>query len=537
MRFCSGWLHSPKKFLSGDKIMPDGFPFDQLAIRLNPGDNVAIARRTISAGTVLKLNGRRITLTDEVPAGHKLALEAVAAGGEVWRYGYLIGSASRAIRAGEWVHSHNLEVGAMEHDYHCTLVSIPDWNPARRRTFWGYPRQDGRAGTRNFVAVISTVNCSGFVASRIAAHFTPERLAAFPNVDGVIAMVHHSGCSFPLGGEAYTNLQRTLRNTARNPNLAGFVAIGLGCEVNQLETCFEVPDGRLSGLNPAGENDAYLLIQDLGGTEGAIRAGVAAVERLLLQANAVRRVEMPASKLVVGLECGGSDAWSGVTANPVTGLAADRVVEQGGTAILSETPEIFGAEHLLTQRVTSAATGERLIACFQGWHAQAARYGFSIDNNPSPGNKAGGLTTIYEKSLGAVAKGGSSPLNGVYFYAEQVDRPGLVFMDTPGNDPASITGMVAGGANLVLFTTGRGSVFGGSLVPILKVASNTPMYERMQSDMDFNAGSVLDGESLEAAGDRLFELLLETASGQPSRAERLGPHEQEFIPWVPGGLL
>ena len=516
--------------------------FDQFAIRLNPQDNVAIARRDIPAGTVLELDGRQIRLDGAVAAGHKFALEEIAPGAEVRRYGYLIGCASRAISAGEWVHSHNLDVGVIEHEYSYTLVPAPALSPVRRRTFWGYLRPDGRAGTRNYIAVIATVNCSSFVASRIAAHFTPERLSAYPNVDGVIALTHHTGCSMPPGGKpagggAYDNLQRTLRNTARNPNLAGFVAIGLGCEVNQIETCFGVPPERLAGLNPAGENDAYLIIQELGGAEGAIRAGIAAVERLLPQADAARRVELPASLLVVGLECGGSDAWSGVTANPVVGLAADRVVEQGGTAVLSETTEIFGAEHLLTRRVSSAEAAEKLIACFRGWNEQAARYGFSVDNNPSPGNKAGGLTTIFEKSLGAVAKGGSTPLNAVYWYGERIDRTGLVFMDTPGNDPASITGMVAGGANLVLFTTGRGSVYGGSLAPILKVASNTPMYTRMQADMDFNAGQVLDGEPLEAAGDRLFELLLATASGQPSLGERLGPHEQEFIPWVPGGLL
>ena len=401
----------------------------------------------------------------------------------------------------------------------------------------GYPRPDGRAGTRNYLAVISTVNCSAFVASRIAAYFTPERLADYPNVDGVLALIHHTGCSIPLEGEAYEYLQRSLRNVARNPNIAAFVVVGLGCEVNQIEPCFEVTAERMAGLNPAGANDAYLIIQELGGVEGTIRAGIDAIQRLLPQANRVQRVEIPADKLVMGLECGGSDAWSGVTANPLVGLATDRVVEQGGAAILSETVEIFGAEYLLTERVTSPEVGEKLIACFQGWNKQATRYGFSVDNNPTPGNKAGGLTTIFEKSLGAVAKGGSSPLNGVYFYGEQVDRPGLLFMDTPGNDPASITGMMSGGANLILFTTGRGSMFAGSAVPTLKIASNSAMYARLKDDMDFNAGAVLDGVPLDAAAEELFELILATASGQPTRAERFGPHEQEFVPWTPGGIL
>ncbi len=511
--------------------------FSSFGLQLHATDNVAIARQAISAGTVLDYNGAFITISEDVPAGHKFALADVPAGGEVRRYGHSIGRASQDIPTGAWVHTHNLEMGEVRKEYTYTVVPSPVWNPDRQRTFMGYPRPDGRAGTRNYLAVISTVNCSAFVVSRIAAHFTPERLAAYPNVDGVLALIHHSGCSVPLEGESYEYLQRTLRNAARNPNIAAFVVVGLGCEVNQIEPCFEVTAERMAGLNPAGANDAYLVIQEMGGVEGTIRAGIEAIERLLPQVNRVQRVEIPVEKLVVGLECGGSDAWSGVTANPLVGLAADRVVEQGGAALLSETVEIFGAEYLLTGRVTSPAVGEKLIACFQGWNEQAARFGFSVDNNPSPGNKAGGLTTIFEKSLGAVAKGGSSPLNGVYFYGEQVDRPGLLFMDTPGNDPASITGMVAGGANLILFTTGRGSMFAGSAVPTLKIASNSAMYEKLKGDMDFNAGAVLDGTPMDAAAEELFELILATASGQPSRAERFGPHEQEFVPWTPGGLL
>ncbi len=511
--------------------------FSAYALQLHVTDNVAIARQVIAAGTVLEYNGARLTLGEEVPAGHKFALSDVLAGGEVRRYGHPIGRASRDIPAGAWVHNHNLEVGEVSKDYHYTIVPWTPRPPLQGRTFMGYPRPDGRAGTRNYLAVISTVNCSAFVASRVAAYFTPERLAAYPNVDGVLALTHHTGCSIPLEGQAYEYLQRSLRNVARNPNIAAFVVIGLGCEVNQIEPCFEVTAERMSGLNPAGANDAYLIIQELGGVEGAMRAGIEAIQRLLPQANRVQRVEVPAEKLVVGLECGGSDAWSGVTANPVVGLAADQVVEQGGAAVLSETVEVFGAEYLLMDRVTSPAVGDKLIACFEGWNEQAARFGFSVDNNPSPGNKAGGLTTIFEKSLGAVAKGGSSPLNGVYFYGEQVDRSGLVFMDTPGNDPASVTGMIAGGANLILFTTGRGSMFAGSAVPTLKIASNSAMYEKLKGDMDFNAGAVLDGMLMKDAACELFELILATASGQPSRAERFGPHEQEFVPWTPGGLL
>jgi altronate hydrolase len=512
-------------------------PFSAFALQLNPNDNVAIAKQAIPAGTALDWQGQLITPPADVPVGHKLALAHIPAGGEVRRYGYRIGLATRAIAPGDWVHNHNLEVGQVQRDYSFNVVPAPVWVPARRRTFLGYPRPDGSAGTRNVVAVISTVNCSAFVASRIAAYFTPQRLAAYPNVDGVVALVHHTGCSIPLEGQAYEYLQRSLHNVARNPNVAAFVVVGLGCEVNQVEPCFQVSAERLAGLNPAGANDAYLLIQEQGGAEGAISAGIAAVERLLPQANAVSRVELPASRLVVGLECGGSDAWSGVTANPLVGLAADQVVQQGGTAILPETPEVFGAEYLLTARVTSPEAGRKLIACFEGWNEQAARYGFSIDNNPTPGNKAGGLTTIFEKSLGAVAKGGSTPLTAVYFYAEKVNCPGLVFMDTPGNDPASITGMLAGGANLVLFTTGRGSVFGGSAVPTLKIASNTAMYQKLIADMDFNAGAVLDGTPMQRAAEDLFDLILATASGQPTLAERLGPHEQEFVPWTPGGIL
>ncbi len=407
--------------------MDEPIPFTRIAVRLNPQDNVAIARQAIPAGTAIDLAGQALSIRTEVPVGHKFALAAIPAGGEVRRYGYLIGFATRAIEPGEWVHSHNMESGPVKQEYSCTVVPQPAWRPAPQRTFMGYPRPDGRAGTRNFVAVIASVNCSAFVTSRIAAHFTPERLAAFPNVDGVIALTHHTGCSMPLHGHAYEYLQRTLYNTARNPNVAAFVVVGLGCEVNQIEPCFGVEADRLAGLNPAGANDAYLVIQQCGGVEATIRAGIEAVERLLPQANAVQRVELPASKLVIGTECGGSDAWSGVTANPVVGLSADAVVMQGGTAILSETSEVFGAEHLLMNRLTSLETGEKLVACFESWKEQAERYGFSIDNNPSPGNKAGGLTTIFEKSLGAVSKGGSTPADRRLFLCRdrRPARPGL----------------------------------------------------------------------------------------------------------------
>jgi altronate hydrolase len=385
-------------------------------------------------------------------------------------------------------------------------------------------------GTRNYIAVISTVSCANQCARQIADAFKPEELAEYPNVDGVVAIVHTTGCSIAPDSLSFRYLQRTLFHLAEHPNVGGAIFVSLGCEGNQIQ----VPSADFPNPIPS---SSVLTIQDLGGIRSTVRAGIAAMEQMLPAVNNTGRTPQPLSELVAALQCGGSDGWSGITANPLVGQVADTLVDSGGTVVLAETPEIYGAEHLLTHRVADAEAGRRLIERIQWWQAHAAREGFSLDNNPSPGNKAGGLTTIYEKSLGAVAKGGSRPLQAVYEYAERITQRGLVFMDTPGNDPVSITGQVAGGSTLVLFTTGRGSVFGGLIAPCIKIATNTATYQRMVEDMDFNAGVLLEGAGFETASQGLLDLVIETSSGKVSKSETSPGRESEFIPWQPGGIL
>jgi altronate hydrolase len=509
---------------------------NNLALLLNPADNVAIARQPIPAGTPL-LDGEQHWLTRQfIPAGHKLARTALSTGQPVLRYGQVIGFASCDIQPGDWVHSHNLEVGDMHREFDVQIVP-PSPGPfphlgeeEKTGKFLGFRRTDGRVGTRNYIAVISTVSCANQSARQIADAFTPDQLAEFPNVDGVIAIVHAAGCSSPPDSLSFRYLQRTLLHLAEHSNVGGAIFISLGCEGNQVQE----PSAAFPTPVPS---NSVLTIQELGGIRATVRAGIKSVEQLLPTVNNIRRSPQPISGLVVALQCGGSDGWSGVTANPLVGCVADALVDSGGTVILAETPEIFGAEHLLTHRVADKDAGRRLIERIQWWQEHAARESFSLDNNPSPGNKAGGLTTIYEKSLGAVAKAGSRPLQAVYEYAERITRPGLVFMDTPGNDPVSVTGQVAGGGNLVLFTTGRGSVFGGLLAPCIKIATNTTTYQRMLEDMDFNAGVLLEGAGFEATSQALLDLVIDIASGKASKSETSPARESEFVPWQPGGIL
>jgi altronate hydrolase len=511
--------------------------FAEVAIRLNADDNVAIAKQEIAAGTLLEMSGgESLLILDTIPTGHKFALEPIAEKSPVRRYGYPIGNATWSIFPGRWVHTHNLAIGDIRQSYDYQVVD--PWTPQpSSRTFWGYQRADGRVGTRNYIAVIATVNCAAKTATSIAGAFPPERLAAFPNIDGVIAITHGGGCSSSADGLTHTYLKRSLAGIARNPNIGGCLFVGLGCEANQIDTYCErdLINPNLTG-RPFPVAGSGIVIQDQGGMRKTISAGVQAIESLLPQVNACERTPQPISELTVALQCGGSDSWSGVTANPLLGRAMDRLVQQGGTAVLSETPEIFGAEHLLTARVMGAAVGERLIERFTWWSEQSARLDFHVDNNPTPGNKQGGLTTIFEKSLGAVAKGGSSPLTAVYEYAEPIIHRGLVFMDTPGNDVISVTGQLAGGCNLVVFTTGRGSVLGGSAAPCIKIASNSALNARMADDMDCNAGKILEGASMDDATDELLDLIVAVASSQRTKSEENGP-ETEFEPWQVGSAV
>lgn len=519
-------------------------PLAEVAIRLHPNDNVAIAKVNLQPGTVLEVGppaqSDQVRVQRFIASGHKIALAEIGMGEVVRRYGQAIGFATRPIAAGEHVHTHNLGAQEFARDYAFGVDAQPvTFVPENeRRTFLGFRRADGRVGTRNMIAVIASVNCSAHTCREIAHYFTPERLAAYPNVDGVIALTHGSGCANRVGGPDYVLLQRTLAGMTRHPNIGASILVGLGCETNQIADLVENYGlSTQNGQTGPAQWRPSLVIQDLGGIRKTVRAGIEAVEALLPQVNAVGRTSQPISELMLALQCGGSDGWSGVTANPVLGLVVDELVRQGGAAVLAETPEIYGAEHLLTRRASSPEVGQKLVAKVRWWEEYARRMGVEIDNNPSHGNKAGGLTTIYEKSLGAVAKGGSTPLMDVYDYAEPVTARGLTFMDTPGYDPVSVTGQVAGGCNMVLFTTGRGSVFGFKPAPSLKIATNSATYERMLDDMDVNAGRVLSGASLDEVAVELFELMIAVASGQPSKSEAQGVGEAEFNPWSIGGTL
>jgi altronate hydrolase len=393
-------------------------------------------------------------------------------------------------------------------------------------------RDDGRVATRNYIGILSTVNCSATVARGIADHFRGEALAAFPNVDGVVALTHGSGCGMDTHGEGMQLLRRTLGGYARHANFAGVLVIGLGCEANQISALFGAENLEEGALLRT------FSIQDTGGTAKTIAHGVGMIEEMLPHANAVTRRTVPASHIVVGLQCGGSDGYSGITANPALGAAVDLLVRHGGTAILSETPEIYGAEHLLTRRAVSREVGEKLVARLAWWEDYTARERGEMNNNPSPGNKAGGLTTILEKSLGAVAKGGTTNLVDVYEYAEPVRAQGFVYMDTPGYDPVSATGQVAGGANMIVFTTGRGSAYGCAPAPSLKLSTNTALWVRQEEDIDLNCGEIVDGGATVAEiGERLFRLMLDTASGAKSKSERHGYGQNEFVPWYVGAVM
>ncbi len=499
-------------------------------IRLHPDDDVVIARAQLVGGTVLADEG--VTVSGLIPPGHKVATRARRAGEPVRRYNQIIGFASRDIAPGEHVHLNNLQMGSFDRDYAYGADARPTQFVAEPATFMGIRRKDGRVATRNYIGILSTVNCSATVARGIADHFDRERLAAFPNVDGVVALTHGSGCGMDTHGEGMQILRRTLGGYARHPNFAGVLVVGLGCESNQISSLF--------GAENLSEGPLLrtFSIQDTGGTAKTIRHGIALIEAMLPHADAVAREPVPASNLVVGLQCGGSDGYSGITANPALGAAVDLLVRHGGTAILSETPEIYGAEHLLTRRAVSREVGEKLVARIRWWEEYTARERGEMNNNPSPGNKAGGLTTILEKSLGAVAKGGTTNLVDVYEYAAPVAARGFVYMDTPGYDPVSATGQVAGGANMIVFTTGRGSAYGCAPAPSLKLATNTALWVRQEEDIDLNCGDIVDGTAtVQGSGERLFRLMLETASGAKSKSERHGYGQSEFVPWYLGAVM
>lgn len=511
----------------------------QKLLQLHPSDNVAVARIQIASGEDLTSGiGTPVRTQESIGAGHKVAVREIAAGEPILKYGQRIGIASGPIACGAWVHVHNVEAARGQTEYEfCTELNEPA-RPTEARTFMGYRRPNGKAGTRNYVALISTVNCSATTARYVAAELAKSDLREFPNVDGVIPLIHKGGCAFSSGGEDHQQLNRTLAGFAQHPNIAANLILGLGCETAQADQ-LQSDHGlvQLGSARRSGKLPMVLNIQDVGGVRKTVDRAVGILRDLLIQANDVRREPVPISELMVGLECGGSDGASGITANPALGYASDLMVAHGGTAVLSEIPEVYGAEQLLTRRSVSRAVADALLERIRWWEDYAKRHHASIDNNPSYGNKQGGLTTIFEKSLGAVAKGGTTPLRAVYKYAEPVTERGFVLMDTPGYDPASVTGMVAGGSQVIVFTTGRGSCFGCKPSPTIKVATNSPMFRRMQDDMDINAGTILEGATVEDVGREIFEMIIATASGRPTLSEAQGIGDEEFCPWVPGPIF
>ena len=493
-------------------------------VRLSEADNVVTAITQLAPGE----EGAH----ESIPRGHKMAATAIAAGEPVRKYAQVIGYAASDIASGAHVHTHNLEFRNVDTEYEYSTNLRPAEPAQTIDTFMGYRRPSGRVGTRNYIAVLTSVNCSATAARMIAAHFTPDRLASYPNVDGVVAFVHGTGCGMAGSGDGFEALQRVMWGYARNPNVGAVLMAGLGCEMNQIDWLVEA-----YGLTP-GPLFQSMNIQDVGGLRKTVELGVKKIEAMLPIVNQSTREECAASELMVALQCGGSDAWSGITANPALGYACDLLVAQGGTGVLAETPEIYGAEHLLTARAANREVGEKLVGLIRWWEDYTARNLGSMDNNPSPGNKKGGLTTILEKSLGAAAKGGTTPLMGVYKYAEPVTAKGFTFMDSPGYDPASVTGQIASGCNLVAFTTGRGSAFGAKPAPSMKIATNTEMYTRMTEDMDVNAGRILtDGASIEEVGREIYDMWLRMASGEASKSEAQGLGDYEFVPWQIGAVM
>jgi altronate hydrolase len=504
-------------------------------IRLHPADDVLIARSQLVGGTLAE----NVTIKGLIPPGHKVATRAIAKGEPVRRYNQIIGFASKPIAAGDHVHTHNLDMGPNKGDFERDYAYGADVKvqPAKQeRMFMGIKRADGRVGTRNYIGILSSVNCSATAARAIADHFSrmtnPDAMKDFPNVDGVVALTHGTGCGMDAEGMGMQVLERTLAGYATHANFWGVLVVGLGCEANQINAWLAHSSLR------EGETLKVFNIQDTGGTRKTVEKGIALVKEMLPRANDVKREPCSVANITIGLQCGGSDGYSGISANPALGAAVDLLVAHGGTAILSETPEVYGAEHLLTRRAVKKEIGEKLVGRIKWWEHYTEINGGEMNNNPSPGNKAGGLTTILEKSLGAVAKGGTTNLEAVYEYAEPVDAHGFVYMDTPGYDPVSATGQVAGGANMICFTTGRGSAYGCAPSPSLKLATNSALWQRQEEDMDINCGEIIDGKaSVQEMGQRIFELVIATASGELSKSEKHGYGQNEFVPWQVGAVM
>lgn len=518
-------------------------PSRPTVIYLHPQDNICVAAQTLEQGQEIEAGEHRVKLRETVRLGHKVALTIIRQGDPVRKYGQVIGFATEEIPPGAWVHVHNLALNDFARDpASSTEIPAPP-EPIVGRTFEGYKRPGGKSGTRNYLALVASVNCSATVCKAIARRFDQSVLKDYPNIDGVITFTHGDGCGMQYGGLKHQMLARTLGGMAKHPNVGGFLLVGLGCETSTpayiLESARLVQLENRDGLPATSRGGLPVMsMQDLGGTTKTIEAGIRYIAELLPRVNDVRRESIPASEIILGTNCGGSDGNSGITANPALGVASDMIVACGGTSVLGETTEIYGAEHLLTRRAVSPEVANKLLERIEWWKWYTGLFGLTCDNNPSIGNKEGGLTTIAEKSLGAVAKAGSSALTDVLQYSEEIRSKGLVVMDTPGLDAPSVTGIVAGGANVVVFTTGRGSCFGCKPTPSIKVATNTPMYDRMVDDMDLNAGTILSaGRSVHEVGREIFEEILAVASGKKTKSEVHGYGDEEFVPWWVGPVL
>jgi arabinonate dehydratase len=499
-------------------------------IRLSPQDNVVVAVDQFPAGS--SVAGQ--TARERVPRGHKMAVAPIQPDEPVRKYGQIIGFASKPIAPGDWVHEHNVALHDFARDYRFAEGARNDeiLPPELRATFQGYLRPNGKTGTRNYIGVLTSVNCSATVAKFIAEQVNRSGLLDdYPQIDGVVPFVHGTGCGMAAKGEGWDVLRRTQWGYATHPNLGGTLMVGLGCEVFQIDRMKDE-----YGL-VEGEHFQTMTIQATGGTKKPVAEGVERIKAMLPVAARVQRETRPASEVTLALQCGGSDGYSGITANPALGAAVDQLVKHGGTGVLAETPEIYGAEHLLTRRALNTKVGEKLVERIRWWEEYTARNRGEMNNNPSPGNKAGGLTTILEKSLGAAAKGGSTTMRAVYEYAEPVTEKGFVFMDTPGYDPVGATGQVAGGCNVMCFTTGRGSAFGCKPTPSIKLATNSYVYESMIDDMDVNCGDILDGVGVAQKGEEIFNKVLAVASGERTKSEALGYGDLEFVPWQIGATM
>jgi altronate hydrolase len=499
------------------------------AIRLHRSDNIAVARVPLSPGQVIRIDGITVTVADPVPAGHKVVLVRVPAGERVKRWGEPIGRAIVTLEPGRHVHTHNVAYEEDTPDYVFPEgdIGAPPL-PSHVPTFLGYQREDGRAGTRNYIAVVAASNCAAHTAEWIAGNFEGEPLPE--SVDGVAAFPHGDGCG-QSGGIDLVQLRRTLSGVLDHPNVSAAIILGLGCEVNQI-------DHYLGQDTPRSKRLIGMTLQSSGGTRGTVEAATREIRKLIERAAGEKRVEVPASKIILGLNCGGSDSFSGITANPALGVTSDILAGYQATAVLAETTECFGAEHLLVRRARNREVAERFLGFIRSYKAYLKGFGpsFNFNDNPSPGNKDGGLTNILEKSLGAAAKAGSTPMMDAVDYAERITSPGFVFMNTPGYDPASLSGLAAGGANLIAFTTGRGSAIGFPTIPVLKIASNSHTFRRMPENMDVNAGRIADGEAtIDGVGREIFDMLLRVASGERTCSEKMG--HKEFVPWRIGPVL